>query len=125
MKSAQIKLSLKIIIMALFLTATLVISANASDADMTGIWNMDVTTPNGTGTPVFTLKQEGQKLSGTYKGKFGEAPVTGMVKGNTFEINYDSSGVPIKYSGTIDGNNVMGDVDFSSYGGGSFTGEKE
>lgn len=125
MKLSKQHKTFKIIIMAFFLIFGLVLSSNAGNANMEGVWNLKVVTSNGSGTPVFTLKQEGQSLSGTYKGKFGESPVEGKVTGNTFEINYDSSGVPVKYTGTVDGKNVKGDVDYSSYGTGTFTGSKE
>ncbi len=97
----------------------------ATDADMTGRWNMSVTTPHGAGTPSFDLMQEGDQLSGTYTGRFGEFPVTGSVKGNQFEIRYDSSGVLIKYIGESDGATAEGKVDFGSFGSGTFTGKKE
>ncbi len=93
--------------------------------DMTGLWIMSVDTPNGSGTPSFDLTQEGDQLSGTYTGRFGEFPVTGNVNGNQFEIRYDSSGALIKYIGECDGNAVKGKVDFGTYGSGTFTGEKQ
>lgn len=96
----------------------------ASSVDMTGTWEIEVTTANGTGNPTFELKQEKSILTGTYSGRFGEEDVTGKVEGNKFEIKYESSGIPVKYSGTIDGDKIEGDVDFSSYGTGSFTGER-
>src|SRR5580765_5922870 len=45
--------------------------------DMTGKWTFNVTTDAGTGTPTFTIKQDGEKLSGHYVGTFGEADFTG------------------------------------------------
>ena len=55
----------------------------AAAFDLTGTWKCEVTFDDGRkGTPTFTFKQEGEKLSGNYKGGLGEAPVTGIVKGD-------------------------------------------
>ena len=35
----------------------------------------------GKGSPSFEFKQEGEKLTGTYSGKFGKAALTGTVSG--------------------------------------------
>ncbi len=99
-------------------------AADAPPADMAGLWIMQVETPRGTGTPSFDINQEGNELSGTYSGKFGEFPITGTVTGNQFEISYDSSGTLVKYIGETDGAKCKGKVDYGSYGGGTFTGEK-
>jgi len=40
--------------------------------NVTGAWLFQVETPNGTGSPTFNFKQEGEKLTGQYKGAFGE-----------------------------------------------------
>lgn len=112
-------------VMAVILISGFAICVQAQDAvDMTGTWEMTVVTANGTGNPTFELKQEGGKLTGTYSGRFGEEDVEGKVTGNKFEIHYESSGVPVTYSGTVNGDKIEGDVDFSSYGTGTFTGER-
>ena len=60
-----------------------------SAADLTGAWNVEVIISGTTGTPVFTLKQDGDKLSGKYKSQWGEFDCTGTVKENDFEIIAD------------------------------------
>src|SRR5262249_3632691 len=45
--------------------------------DVSGAWSVTVETEAGSGNPSFTFKQEGEKLSGKYKGAFGEADLTG------------------------------------------------
>jgi branched-chain amino acid transport system substrate-binding protein len=94
--------------------------------DMTGLWKLAVVTPQGAGNPEFTLKQEGNKLTGNYAGSFGEASATGTVQGRNFEIRYRLGGVTTVYKGKVDGNNKMsGDVDFGGQASGTFTGEKK
>jgi len=40
-----------------------------------------VVTPKGSGNPVVTFIQDGEKLTGQYSGSIGEAPLTGTLKG--------------------------------------------
>jgi hypothetical protein len=105
----------------------LVLSASimAMAADLTGTWNLSVTSAGGTGNPTFVLKQTGDTLSGTYTGRFGEAPCTGTVKGNDVEIVYEMSGTKVIYKGKVDGNKISGTVDFGGQGSGDFTGVKK
>ena len=94
----------------------------------TGIWHLQIETGQGTGTPTFTFKQEGETLSGQYKGLFGEAPVTGTLKGAaiTFSVKVKAQGddMTITYSGTVDGDTMKGKVAFGGVGEGSFTGKR-
>ncbi len=99
-------------------------------ADITGKWQFQVETSAGTGSPTFDLKQDGEKLSGTYNGILGEAPVTGTVKGDnveiTFEGSYSGEKVAVKYSGKLDGDSKMkGTVDLGGLANGTFTAEKQ
>lgn len=110
-------------VLGLFLGATPVLAAD--NVDMTGTWNMSVETPMGGGAPYFVLKQEGDVLSGTYAGTFGEAPVTGKVTGNQFVIEFKSSGRDNVYKGTVEGDTCKGTLNISGIGDGTFEGEKE
>ena len=81
-------------------------AAPADKTDITGAWAFQVETPAGSGSPTFTFKQEGEKLTGQYKGQFGEAPLTGSVKENKidFSIKFQAEGQErtIKYTGTVE-----------------------
>ena len=95
--------------------------------DVTGIWDFQVETPQGSGTPVFTFKQEGEKLTGQYKGLFGESPITGTVKGNAIEFSFKVSGDvegTLVYTGTVDGDTAKGKVKLADLGEGTWTGKK-
>ena len=110
---------------AVFLTT----SAIAADANVTGEWDMIVESPAGTGTPHFSLKQQGANVSGTYKGALGEAPVTGTVKGNavTIKFHVEAQGMEmeVSYVGTVDGAAMSGTVTLGDFGEGKFTGKKK
>jgi hypothetical protein len=110
---------------AVFLTT----SAIAADANVAGEWDFTVESPAGTGTPHFSLKQQGAAISGTYKGALGEAPVTGSVKGNavTIQFRVDAQGMEMDviYKGTVDGASMSGTVTLGDFGEGKFTGKKK
>jgi len=96
------------------LIASLVLVAGAaaqSDVNVTGEWAFTVETPQGSGTPTFTFKQEGEKLTGNYKGQFGEAPLTGTVKGGeikfTIKISAQGQELMITYTGKIESKDSM------------------
>jgi len=110
------------------LVAALAGAALAADANVAGEWDFQVETQAGTGTPHFSLKQDGSNVSGTYKGQLGEAPVTGTVKGNeltiNFKVNAQGTDLAITYTGTVDGSSIKGKVSLGELGEGSFTGKK-
>src|SRR5262245_8520558 len=96
--------------------------------DITGTWNFDVETQAGSGTPTFTFKQEGEKITGRYNGASGEADLTGTVKGNQLEFSFKISGQiegTATYTGTIDGNTMKGKAKFAEIGEGTFTAKKQ
>jgi hypothetical protein len=82
-----------------------------SEVNVTGEWAFTVETQQGSGTPSFTFKQDGEKLTGNYKGQFGEAPVTGTVKGGeikfTIKISAQGQELTITYSGKIESKDSM------------------
>ena len=108
-------------------------AAAAPASSITGVWEFDVKLDSGgTGAPTFTLKQEGEKVTGTYKGQLGEAPVTGTIKGNDFKLSYkvNAQGQDIEgtYAGKLTGKDTMeGTVTFSisDLGGGQFTAKRK
>jgi hypothetical protein len=103
-------------------------AAAPAAVDVTGTWAVEVETGQGTGTPSFTFKQEGDKLSGQYRGLFGEAPVTGTLNGSaiTFSVNVTAEGNPVRvtYSGTVD-KDMKGTVKLGDLAEGTFTGTRK
>ena len=120
------------ILRRLFITmlasAALAGAALAADANVAGEWDFTVETQAGTGTPHFSLKQDGSAVTGNYKGQLGEAPVTGTVKGNeltiNFKVNAQGTDLAITYTGTVEGNAIKGKVSLGELGEGTFTGKK-
>lgn len=105
-------------------------NAHANFADLNGTWKLTLETQQGTANPILTLKQEGEALTGTYKGRLGEAPITGSVKGNAFKfgfkLNAQGNELQIEYEGTLEADGtIKGKAKFGDFGAGTFTGKKE
>jgi len=105
------------------LASLILIAASLLAADVSGTWNANVETDAGSGTPVFVLKQSGEKLSGTYSGALGEAKVSGSVKGEDVVIEFEVQGAKVLYTGKLDsaGRTMKGKVDLAGMATGTFT----
>jgi len=96
--------------------------------DVTGAWTLTVETDAGSGNPSFTFKQEGEKLSGRYKGLLGEFDLNGTVKGDKIEFSIKVTGQVegvVTYAGTTDGKTMKGKVSLAGMGEGTFSGKKQ
>lgn len=108
---------------------TAVLTASAQTANVSGNWKLTFETPNGAASPSVVLKQEGEKLTGTYKGRFGESPLEGAVKGKdikfTVKVNAQGQEFLLEYAGAVEGDTMKGKVKFGDMGEADFTGKKE
>lgn len=105
-------------------------SKETTAKSVTGNWKLTVESDNGTTNPSLTLKQNGEELTGTYKGRFGDSPLKGTVKGSDikFTVRVDVQGqeVIIDYAGKLESDTAMkGTVKFGDFGDGTFTAKKE
>ncbi len=113
---------------ALALTAAVAAAAVALH-DVTGTWDFEVVTENGTGTPTVKLKQEGEALTGTYESRMlGARALKGSVKGDSIKFDLAPSGesqVVLSFIGVVtDADHLKGVVDFGGQGGATFTGTR-
>jgi hypothetical protein len=101
--------------------------AVADDVDLSGTWEFSVELAGQQGTPEFTLKQDGEALSGKYKGQFGEADVTGKIKDAELEITFElEPGQKALYSGTVEKDGTLkGKVDYAGQASGTWTGKRK
>jgi hypothetical protein len=104
-------------------------AASPGASNISGNWAFEVQTDQGSGSPSFTFKQDGEKLTGTYKGAFGEGPVDGTVKGNAInfnvKVNAQGQDVVISYTGTIESGGMKGTVKLGDLGTGTWTGKRQ
>ncbi|MGE0132212.1 MAG: hypothetical protein AB7U82_29370 [Blastocatellales bacterium] len=116
------------IITAAFVFAA-VLTVGAQSKNVAGNWKLTMETPNGTSNPALMLKQEGEELTGTYKGRFGESPLKGTVKGAeikfTVKLSAQGQDVELLYAGTVEGDTMKGTAKLGEYGEAPFTGKKE
>jgi len=95
-------------------------------ADFAGTWNVTVEGPQGPMGSVLTLAQKGDTLSGKFSSEIGEAPVEGMVKGDSVKIAFglDMGGqqLSLQIAGALkDPDNMAGVVEAVGMGGFPFT----
>jgi hypothetical protein len=100
----------------------------AEPAKVAGVWNFTVELEVGTGHPIVTLKQDGEKLTGTYEGRYGPSPLEGSIKDNAIELRVSMSaeGVAVigAFSGVVAGDEMSGAVDFDQAGEGTWSAKK-
>jgi hypothetical protein len=102
-----------------------VMAAMALAADITGKWSFNVVLDAGSGSPNFEFTQSGEAVTGMYHGQFGDAKLTGTVKGDKVDFTFGSEAGSVKYSGTLEGATKMkGTVDYGEAGKGTFTATK-
>lgn len=98
------------LITALFLSAV-----SAFAADVSGAWTVNLA--QGTAEATLTLKQEGDKVTGTYKGPRNTAPVSGTLSGNDLKLTgtIDAGGqsVTLVFTAKVDADEIDGVIDFA------------
>lgn len=104
--------------------------SGAGGTNITGVWNFAVESSAGSGTPTFTFKQDGENLTGSYKGQFGEAPLTGTVKGSdikfVIKVNAQGQDLTITYTGKIENKDSMkGTAALGELGEATWTGKRK
>jgi hypothetical protein len=115
------------------LVATAFLSALAGGiawaGDVSGSWALIVKTPGGSGTPLLLLTQAGEFLSGEYRGRFGNAPITGTVKGDDIELQYsvDAQAQPlvVRYTGKVSDRTMSGKIWLGAFGEGTFSATRQ
>ena len=99
--------------------------------NVTGAWAFEVQTEAGTGTPLVTFKQDGEKLTGHYSSAvLGEAELSGSIKGAAIEFavaaSVQGNSITVTFTGTVDdANSMKGKVSFAGLGEGTFTGKRK
>jgi len=116
------------IITAAFLFAAS-LTVGAQSTNVSGNWGLTFETPDGPAKPSLVLKQEGEKLTGTYKGQFGESPLEGTVKGKeiTFTVKVKAKGQEFlfEYVGAIEDGMMKGKVKLGDMGEADFSGGRK
>ncbi|HNY39915.1 MAG TPA: hypothetical protein PKJ41_05955 [Bryobacteraceae bacterium] len=115
--------------MKLLLAVLFAFALPLAAADLTGVWDVAVEIGGNTGNPTITFKQDGNTLSGTYKGLLGEAPLKGTVDGAKvrweFTAEMDGNKFTCIYAGVVDNGVIKGTIDFGGQAEGTFTAKRK
>jgi hypothetical protein len=107
-------------LMLIFAALVLAVSSTfGGDTNAAGIWKWSL--PGQTGDTSLQLKQEGEKLTGSYTNQFGKAEILdGSLKDGdvAFKVKRDFNGQEfvIKYSGKLSGDKITGKCEFDVNG---------
>jgi hypothetical protein len=97
----------------------------AEPAKVAGKWNVTMQLESITGHPVITLKQDGEKLTGTYEGRYGPSELKGSIKEKEieFSVAFVAEGTRTEgaFAGTVDGDTMSGSVEFEGAGEGTWS----
>lgn len=94
----------------------------ASTAQVAGKWQVSLEMEVGTSSVVMVFKQTGEKLAGTYTGRYGEYPLAGTVKGRALDfvvtINAEGTETKMHFTGELDtaGTVIKGAADLGGMG---------
>jgi hypothetical protein len=94
-----------------------------------GTWNVTLNTPMGSRNATLELTADGNDLSGKWGGQQGSQEFSGgKVDGDNVSWNVMMSGamgqMELQFKGKVDGDNISGDVQFGSFGSGTFSGTR-
>ncbi len=107
------------------------VSSAPSDGkvDVSGTWIFEVESSAGSSSPTFIFKQEGETLTGQFKGAFSEAPLAGTIKGNeikfSFKVQAQGTEVTVTYIGTIEKNLMKGSLQLGNLDSGTWTAKRK
>lgn len=96
--------------------------------NVAGAWDLSINGPEGPIAASTTLKQDGEKVTGSIETPQGTAEMTGALKGKTltlaFSIQTPQGPLDIKVTGEVEGASMKGTIDFGM-GVADFTAKKK
>ena len=92
----------------------------AAQASVAGTWKLTFQTDQGAVDADMTLKQDGEKVTGSLTSPQGEAPLEGTFKGGklVLSLSVDAGGqaITITFDGALEKDTLKGMVDFGGFG---------
>src|SRR3954466_11160092 len=70
----------------LVILALSIFAVPTEPANVAGKWNLTMELESFTGHPMILLKQDGEKLTGTYEGRYGQSELKGSIKEKEIEF---------------------------------------
>ena len=131
MKRFQLNIVVALVALGFAGVIGVIVGARQSPEPLTGNWVVRTDNKDGTfRTTYLNLKQEGEKITGSYKGQLGEAPVTGTIKGNditlSLKVSPQGEEITVTYTGKVTAKDAMsGKAVFGSLGEGAWTAKRK
>lgn len=101
--------------------------AKPAPVNITGKWAVSLELETITASPTIEFKQDGEKLTGTYTGRYGAFPFEGRIKDRVldfaFKMNAEGMDVQMSFSGEVaaDAQAIKGKVTLAEMGDGTWT----
>ncbi|HEY7289249.1 MAG TPA: hypothetical protein VH583_05375 [Vicinamibacterales bacterium] len=113
----------------LALVGLLVSAPVFAQTDISGDWDVTISSAQGTNSVTVTFKQEGDKVSGIFKSPMGELPFQGgTLTGNDlkfgFSIPIQGQPLDVTMTGTVTGPSIAGKAQFGGFGEGDWTAKR-
>lgn len=112
-----------LIISSMFLCG--IVFANDQPANVAGEWEITIKFIAGTAHHTADIKQEGEKLSGIYKGEFLEGAIIGTIKGTSIDftgfLKHEATPLRFHYTGKIESDIMKGSIEMGEYWTATFT----
>jgi hypothetical protein len=103
--------------------------AEPAATDVTGTWLMTVEAPEGIAHPTILLKQEGEKITGTYRGRMGESELSGTIKGSEIRfsvtLKFQDVSYVVVFSGSVGDDSMKGTARFGDTGTGDWSAKRK
>jgi len=118
-----------LVLTSILFLALFSLSSMAQDPDVSGDWEITVSTQRGEMTWDVHFEQEGSQLKVTMSGKRGESSGEGTITGNKIEWTITRSTpqgeMTMTWSGEVEGDTMSGEVQFGTFGSSSWEGTKK
>jgi hypothetical protein len=91
------------------LVSLLIACAAVADtpANVAGVWDVSVSGGAGKASQTIVFKQDGGKITGTFKGPRQSGNIDGTVDGNNIKFHVTAR-IPLDYTGTVSGDTMKG-----------------
>jgi hypothetical protein len=108
--------------------ASVTAASVAAQANLTGEWAMEFTTPRGHAEYTLYLTQEGPRLNGHLTSEYGETQVKGTINGDEVKLAWSimEGGKPLDLTvtATAKGDSINGTIRLGNVGEGPFAAER-
>jgi hypothetical protein len=120
----------KQLLFLLVLTAALSLTLSGQITDVSGEWEMTISSPRGDRTSVMTIEQDGDKITVTMEGfrgneMIGEGTVSGEDIEWTVTMDTQRGEFSITYKGTVSGDTMSGEAQMGNRGSMEWSAKKK